>query len=144
MQTAATAGAALRGASRSPSLAERGPHQFRRVTAPASEGQVPRHAYCSVGRVALRQSVQAAGSTTEVTYGGLGGLGHGNKRPWLQAPMATCHQHERPNDEMQQTSGGSGARLRGSARHFIKRRLLLISVFYGRPLAGRTRTSHAD
>jgi hypothetical protein len=33
---------------------------------------------------------------------------------------------------MQLTSGVSGARFRGSARRFIKRRLQLISVFCGR------------
>jgi hypothetical protein len=39
----------------------------RRVTAPASEGQVPRHACCTVGRGALQQCASAAGGLAGVT-----------------------------------------------------------------------------
>ena len=55
--------------------------------------------------------------------------GHGNKLPWLQAPMATFQQYERPNNEMQLTSGAPG---RASRATSLRRRLQLISVFYGR------------
>jgi hypothetical protein len=89
-------------------------HLHRQARCRATPAPLPK-------RAALQHSAQAAGGTTEVTFGG---HGHGDKRPWLQAPMATFHQYERPNDGMQLTSGGSMR----AARASLMRRLQLIPV----------------
>jgi hypothetical protein len=97
-------------------LSSRAARQFRRVTPPASEGQVSRHACLPQSESRCGKERSRDGRPKKVIS-----LVSLNKRPWLCAPTL------RSNNALQLTSGGSMR----AARASFMRRLQLSAVLYG-------------